>query len=64
MQAVNFFFVNALLFASLIAVVGVPVLYVTQPSTEEGQRESRRKIYSIAAAVSYTHLTLPTITGV
>ena len=28
MQAVNFFFVNALLFASLIAVVGVPVLYV------------------------------------
>ena len=48
MQAVNFFFVNALLFASLIAVVGVPVLYVTQPSTEEGQRESRRKIYSIA----------------
>ena len=39
MQAVNFFFVNALLFASLIAVVGVPVLYVTQPSTEEGQRE-------------------------
>ena len=45
MQAVNFFFVNALLFASLIAVVGVPVLYVTQPSTEEGQRESRRKIY-------------------
>jgi len=49
MQAVNFFFVNALLFASLIAVVGVPVLYVTQPSTEEGQRESRRKIYSIAA---------------
>ena len=36
-------------FASLIAVVGVPVLYVTQPSTEEGQRESRRKIYSIAA---------------
>ena len=40
MQAVNFFFVNALLFASLIAVVGVPVLYVTQPSTEEGQRES------------------------
>ena len=44
MQAVNFFFVNALLFASLIAVVGVPVLYVTQPSTEEGQRESRRKI--------------------
>jgi len=49
MQAVNFFFVNALLFASLIAVVGVPVLYVTQPSTEVGQRESRRKIYSIAA---------------
>ena len=49
MQAVNFFFVNALLFASLIAVVGVPVLYVTQPSTEEGQAESRRKIYSIAA---------------
>ena len=49
MQAVNFFFVNALLFASLIAVVGVPVLYVTQPSTEEGQKESRRKIYSIAA---------------
>ncbi len=49
MQAVNFFFVNALLFASLIAVVGVPVLYVTQPSTEEGQRESRRKISSIAA---------------
>ena len=49
MQAVNFFFVNALLFASLIAVVGVPVLYVTQPSTEDGQRESRRKIYSIAA---------------
>ncbi len=43
MQAVNFFFVNALLFASLIAVVGVPVLYVTQPSTEEGQRESRRE---------------------
>ena len=39
MQAVNFFFVNALLFASLIAVVGVPVLYVTQPSTEEGQKE-------------------------
>jgi len=25
------------------------LLYVTQPSTEEGQRESRRKIYSIAA---------------
>ena len=49
MQAVNFFFVNALLFASLIAVGGVPVLYVTQTSTEEGQRESRRKIYSIAA---------------
>ena len=49
MQAVIFFFVNALLFASLIAVVGVPVLYVTQPSTEEGQRDSRRKIYSIAA---------------
>ncbi len=49
MQAVNFFFVNALLFASLIAVVGVPVLYVTQPATEEGQKESRRKIYSIAA---------------
>ena len=39
MQAVNFFFVNALLFASLIAVVGVPVLYVTQPSTEDGQKE-------------------------
>jgi len=49
MQAVNFFFVNALLFSSLIAVIGVPVLYVTQPSTEEGQKESRRKIYSIAA---------------
>ena len=49
MQAVNFFFVNALLFSSLIAVVGVPVLYVTQPSTEEGQKENRRKIYSIAA---------------
>ena len=43
MQAVNFFFVNALLFASLIAVVGVPVLYVTQPSTEEGQREVGEK---------------------
>ena len=49
MQAVTFLFVNALLFASLIAVVGVPVLDVTQPSTEEGQQESRRKIYSIAA---------------
>jgi len=49
MQAVNFFFVNALLFSSLIAVIGVPVLYVTQPSTEEGQKENRRKIYSIAA---------------
>ena len=49
MQAVNFFLINALLFSSLIAVVGVPVLYVTSPSTEEGQKESRRKIYSIAA---------------
>ena len=49
MQAVNFFFVNALLFASLIAVVGVPVLYVTQPPTEDGQKENKRKIYSIAA---------------
>ena len=49
MQAVNFFFINALLFSSLIAVVGVPYLYATQPSTEEGQRESKRKIYSIAA---------------
>ena len=58
MQAVNFFFVNALLFASLIAVVGVPVLYVTQPSTEEGQRESRRKIYSIAAVGLFWFLLL------
>ena len=49
MQAVNFFFVNALLFSSLIAVIGVPVLYVTAPATEEGQRENRRKIYSMAA---------------
>ena len=49
MQAVNFFFINALLFSSLIAVVGVPFLYATSPSTEEGQKESRRKIYSIAA---------------
>ena len=49
MQAVNFFLINALLFSSLIAVVGVPVLYVTSPSTEDGQKESRRKIYSIAA---------------
>ena len=43
MQAVNFFFVNALLFASLIAVVGVPVLYVTSPSTEEGQKETQKR---------------------
>jgi len=50
MQAVNFIIVNALLFASLIAFVGVRVLYVTQPSTEEGQRDSWRKISSIADA--------------
>ena len=43
MQAVNFFFVNALLFASLIAVVGVPVLYVTQPSTEKDSEKVGEK---------------------
>ena len=43
MQAVNFFFVNALLFASLIAVVGVPVLYVTSPSTEEDRKRVEEK---------------------
>ena len=48
-KLVEFFLFLGLICDSLIAVVGVPVLYVTQPSTEEGQRESRRKIYSIAA---------------
>jgi len=44
MQAVNFFFLNALLFASLIAVVGVPYFYMTQSDPSDRRNPEIKKV--------------------
>ncbi len=44
MQAVNFFFINALLFSSLIAVVGVPYFYATQTDPSDRRNPEIKKV--------------------
>ena len=56
MQAVNFFFINALLFSSLIAVVGVPYLYATQTAPSDRRNPEIKKV-EIIGGVSF-HLVL------
>ena len=56
MQAVNFFFINALLFASLIAVVGVPYYYMTQSNPEDRRNPEIKKVEIIGGI--WFHLVL------
>jgi len=56
MQAVNFFFINALLFASLIAVVGVPYLYMTQSDPSDRRNPEIKKVEIIGGV--WFHLVL------
>ena len=56
MQAVNFFFINALLFSSLIAVVGVPYFYMTQSDPSDRRNGEIRKIEIIGGV--WFHLVL------
>ncbi|WP_320680974.1 photosystem II reaction center protein PsbZ [Prochlorococcus sp. MIT 1314] len=56
MQAVNFFFINALLFSSLIAVVGVPYLYATQTDPSDRRNPEIKKVEIIGGV--WFHLVL------
>ena len=56
MTALNFIFANALLFASLILVVGVPVLYMTQSDPADRRNGEIRKIEIIGGV--WFHLVL------
>ena len=56
MQAVNFFFINALLFASLIAVVGVPYFYMTQSDPSDRRNPEIKKVEIIGGV--WFHLVL------
>ena len=56
MQAVNFFFINALLFASLILVVGVPYLYMTQSDPSDRRNPEIKKVEIIGGV--WFHLVL------
>ena len=56
MQAVNFFFINALLFASLIAVVGVPYFYMTQSDQSDRRNPEIKKVEIIGGV--WFHLVL------
>ena len=56
MQAISFIFANALLFASLILVVGVPVLYMTQSDPSDRRNGEIRKIEIIGGV--WFHLVL------
>ena len=56
MQAISFIFSNALLFASLILVVGVPVLYMTQTDPSDRRNEEIKKIEIIGGV--WFHLVL------
>ena len=56
MQAISFIFANALLFASLILVVGVPVLYMTQKDPSDRRNGEIRKIEIIGGV--WFHLVL------
>ena len=56
MQAVNFFFINTLLFASLIAVVGVPYFYMTQSDPSDRRNPEIKKVEIIGGV--WFHLVL------
>tara|TARA_Y100001970_G_scaffold285458_1_gene405295 strand:- start:1248 stop:1445 length:198 start_codon:yes stop_codon:yes gene_type:complete len=56
MQAVNFFFINALLFASVILVVGVPYLYMIQSDPSDSRNPEIKKIEAIGGV--WFHLVL------
>ena len=56
MQAISFILANALLFASLILVVGVPVLYMTQGDPSNPRNGEIRKIEIIGGV--WFHLVL------
>ena len=56
MQAVNFFFINALLFSSLIAVVGVPYFYATQSDPADRRNPEIKKVEIIGGV--WFHLVL------
>ncbi|WP_320675926.1 photosystem II reaction center protein PsbZ [Prochlorococcus sp. MIT 1300] len=56
MQFISFIAANALLFASLILVVGVPVLYMTQNNPEDRRNREIRAIEVIGGV--WFHLVL------
>ena len=56
MQAVNFFFINALLFASLIAVIGVPYFYMPQSDPSDRRNPEIKKVEIIGGV--WFHLVL------
>ena len=56
MQFINFLAANALLFASLILVIGVPVLYMTQKEPEN-RRNREIRIIEVIGGVWF-HLVL------
>jgi len=56
MQFISFIAANALLFASLIAVVGVPVLYMTQKNPQDRRNREIRTIELIGGV--WFHLVL------
>ena len=56
MQVISFILANALLFASLILVVGVPVLYMTQSDPSDRRNGEIKKIEIIGGV--WFHLVL------
>ena len=56
MQFISFIAANALLFASLILVVGVPVLYMTQKNPEDRRNPEIKRIELIGGV--WFHLVL------
>ena len=56
MQIISDIAVNALLFASLLLVVGVPVLYATQKNTQDRRNPEIKKIEIIGGV--WFHLVL------
>ena len=56
MQFISFITANALLFASLILVVGVPVLYMNQTNPEDRRNPSIKRIEVIGGV--WFHLVL------
>ena len=54
MLAINSIVANALLFSSLLLVIGVPVFYMTQANPEDNRNPNIKKIEILAGCLLYT----------